>query len=82
MKVYVLSFTDGSCGGSLRHVLDGCYGVFSSLEKAQKAALQQIQNDNDVVLDCENDWPRAMFMYFCTKGTWTIERMELDDVGL
>lgn len=82
MQVYVLSYVNGTIK-PLLDILSGCYGVFSSLKKAQNAAIANINShSNEVILDCENDICRCMFLYYTNFGTWKIEEMELDDVGI
>ena len=82
MKVYVLTYSNGTLE-PIRDVLNGCYGVFSTLEKAQLAALANINSTaREIILDCENDIGKCMFLYFTNYGTWSIEQMELDDVGI
>ena len=82
MKVYVLTYSNGTTDPT-RNILNGCYGVFSSLKKAQLAAQANIMaSPKEIILDCENDIDRCMFLYFTNYGTWSIEEMELDDRGI
>lgn len=82
MKIYVLTYTNGTVE-PWRNILNGCYGVFSTLNKAQLAAIANINDDgNEIILDYKNDTTRGMFLYFTNYGTWSIEEMKLDDAGI
>lgn len=77
MKCYVLSWNSGA---TIPSALDGVYGVFSTIEKAQYAVFEYIAAWNDTLLDTDTDI--TMQLFFTAQGTWEIERYQMDDAGL
>ena len=77
MKVYAVSWTEGIRGNIW---FNGVYGVFSTIDKAIKAIEEYTSAWNDNILDFDND--TVTWHYFTSQGTWSIDTIELDDVGL
>ena len=77
MKVYVVNWNGGP---TMTECLNSTYCVCDSLEKAQQAVFSYITEWKDTLL--ETDLNLTSQSYYTAKGTWTIERMELNDTGL
>lgn len=76
MKLYILSRYDGT---GLGNVVDGVYGVFDTLEKAQKEACQHMEALNETLLDWDANEFSGLWNYFADKATYHIESMGLND---
>ena len=76
MNVYVLTWQDGN---PKNQIINGVYGIFSTLEKAMKCACEHVTKEEDFIFD--TDYSDTMFHYFTKNGTWTIEQLELDSTG-
>lgn len=75
MTVYVLSYHN-SCGGN--DLTDGCWGVYSSWDKARKEAYGFVESWNEEVIDTDYDVGTNVQMLFFQSGTFVIEPITLD----
>lgn len=76
MKIYILSRYDST---GLGNMVDGVWGAFDTLEKAQLEACMHIQGLGETLLDWDEDGVRGLWNYFTDKGTYHIERLTLND---
>ena len=75
-KLWVLSRYDGT---GLGNVVDGVFGVFDTLEKAQIEACKHMQAFGELLLDWDENVFNGLFNYFSDKGTYHIEMIRLND---
>ena len=76
MVVYVLSRFDGT---GLGDVVDGVYGVFTTLDKAKQEACKHMLISGEKLLDYDYNDFNGIWNYFSNKATYHIESMRLDD---
>lgn len=76
MKIWILSRYDST---GLGNVVDGVYGAFDTLEKAQLEACKHMQAYGEQLLDWDSDNFNGLFNYFSDKGTYHIESIMLND---
>lgn len=76
MRIYVLSYN--GCDGFMQRA-EGALGVFDSLERAQHAIDKNCDFYKETQIDYDTDM--TTWHYFTNKGTYTIERFELNEDG-
>lgn len=73
---YILSRYDGT---GLGNMVDGVYGLFDTLYKAQLEACKHIEALGETLLDWDENPFSGIYNYFSDKGTYHIETMRLND---